>query len=112
MISDRVLPKAVRYRGSSATSPAKTVFPEAIRRAAQALGDRETGINGRSGTIEGDVGDLVFHHLIDAHPTIAAGAPDRLRDASSLLFATVIALHNARDLNEQVRLLHGTNDSS
>src|SRR5829696_9243425 len=87
-------------------------LPGGDRGAAQASGDRETGINGRSGTVEGDVGDLVFHHLIDAHPTIAAGAPDRHRDASSLLFAAVISLQNARDLSEQVRLVHSTNNSS
>jgi hypothetical protein len=59
-------------------------------------------MNGRSGAAEGDVYDLVFRHLVDAYPTIVAGAPDHLRDASSLLFATVIAVYNARDLGEQV----------
>ena len=111
IISDWVLPKAVipgvfghvtrddgRLRGD--------------RRAAQALGDRETGINGRSGTAEGDVYNLIFRHLVDAHPTVVAGAPDRLRDASSHLFTIVIALQNARDLSEQVRLVHDINDRS
>jgi hypothetical protein len=69
-------------------------------------------MNGRSGAAEGDVYDLVFRHLVDAYPTIVAGAPDHLRDASSLLFATVIAVYNARDLGEQVRLVHGINDRS
>src|SRR5215213_7519016 len=41
-----------------------------------------------------------------------SGAPDRLRDARSLLFAAVIPLQNTRDLSEHVRLVHSTNNSS
>jgi hypothetical protein len=52
----------------------------------------------RTGAVEGEDGDLLFGHLVDACPPVVAGPPDRARDAGGLPFAITAAFEHAANL--------------
>ncbi len=74
-----------------------TVFcPEAIRRAARALG--EAGIGRCAGAVEGGVYDPLSGHLVDTHPPVSTGPADRLGDVGRLPYAIPLAVERMGDL--------------
>jgi len=81
MISDLVVPKAVRYRGSAATSPTFTVRPEKMAAPVSPLVIGNVGYSGALGPLQ-----TIFVttpgvvHVIKPDPPIAAGTPDKFSD--------------------------------
>jgi|SRR5919112_5849142 NTP pyrophosphatase (non-canonical NTP hydrolase) len=94
------LEEACELRDASATSEERDYYQEHVYRL-RGQEYRSHGIRTEEsawGAVESEIGDLVFDHLVEAHPSVTAGAPDRLRDAGRLPFTVPIALEHAGDL--------------